>query len=118
MELKEFEWYLRDIIFRYYNEEKREIDEQKLPEVMQMHLRYKHVDRAYIKELANQIIPRLTIIKREGNRLIVNDTLERYQCKDCFYISYIANTEELACSRCNSTNIKQFIFHRKDEVQR
>ncbi len=113
IELKEFEWYFRDIIFRYYNEQGAEFDKPMLVDIMQIHLRYKHTNRSYIEELIKQVIPSLSIITIKPDKIIINDMLERYQCKDCLYISYIASKEELRCSRCNSTNINKFVFKRK-----
>ncbi|GIU71852.1 MAG: hypothetical protein KatS3mg003_2386 [Candidatus Nitrosocaldaceae archaeon] len=118
IELKEFEWYFRDIIFRYYNEKGTEFEENMLADIMQTHLRYRHVDKSYIEELIRHVIPNLSIIVRADNKIIIDDVLERYQCKDCLYLSYIASREELRCSRCNSTNINKFVFRRRDEVQR
>lgn len=118
IELKEFEWYFRDIIYRYYNEKGEEFERDKLADIMQTHLRYKHTNKSYIEELINQVIPYLSIIKIDSDKIVIDDILARYQCKDCLYISYIASKEEMICSRCNSTNINEFVFRKKDEVQR
>ena len=111
--LREFEWYFRDIIFRYYNEEGAEFDRGMLADIMQTHLRYKHVSKTHIEELIEKVIPSLSIITIKPDKIRIDDILERYQCKDCLYISYIASKEELRCSRCNSTNINKFVFKRK-----
>jgi predicted Zn-ribbon and HTH transcriptional regulator len=109
---KEFEWYFRDTIFRYYNNEGREFDESELVDNIKKHFRFKDIEMEYIHELVRRILSNTTIVSKINNKVIVKDVLERYQCKDCFYTFYIAKSEASQCARCNSYNLRLFTLKR------
>ena len=55
IEVFELEWYLRDHFFRKYNQEGGEVVSDELPsEMVNLYLRYRGVDIAYLSDFQNQ----------------------------------------------------------------
>lgn len=125
IEIKEFEWYLRDHFFRQSSNNQR--SRQKFQkdtlgkEMMNLYLRYRNSNLEKINELINivteNLLSRRVIIKGSSNTAAEdnNDSsfeltskLSRLQCSRCFYISYLADNERKNCLRCSSTELHDF----------
>ncbi|MEM2855537.1 MAG: hypothetical protein QW416_00330 [Candidatus Nitrosocaldaceae archaeon] len=108
--IDELEWYVRDHISRYYNLPNTIVRKEALVDGLIKHIRYKGSSREEISVLMEEVLRRLYtkgIIDKEKS--IMLHMLERYKCKDCMYVSYISDVEEMICIRCNSHNIERFI---------
>lgn len=108
--VEELEWYVRDHISRYYNTPNSRLDRERLVDGLSKHVRYKNETRDSISSLMEEVLNRLhrkNVISMSDD-IILNSTLERYQCKDCMYVSYLSKLEELQCARCNSSNMSIF----------
>ena len=126
VEIKEFEWYLRDHFFRQSsnNNQRSRQKFQKYTlgkEMINLYLRYRNSKLEKINELidivSENLLSRQVIIKRSSNTAAEdnNDSsfeltskLSRLQCSRCFYISYLANNEPKNCLRCSSTELYDF----------
>jgi hypothetical protein len=126
IEIKEFEWYLRDHFFRQ-SSNKNQRRRQKFQkdtlgkEMMNLYLRYRNSNLEKLNELVNivseNLLSRQVIIKRSSNTATEdsNDSsfeltskLSRLQCSRCFYISYLADNERKNCLRCSSAELHDF----------
>jgi hypothetical protein len=125
VEIKEFEWYLRDHFFRK-SSNNNQGSRQKFQkdtlgkEMMNLYLRYRNSNLEKLNELVNivseNLLSRQIIIKRSSNTAAKdNDSsfeltskLSRLQCSRCYYISYLANNEPKNCLRCSSTELHDF----------
>ena len=126
IEIKEFEWYLRDHFFRQSSNNNQR-SRQKFQkdtlgkEMINLYLRYRNSNLEKINELVNivseNLLSRQVIIKRSSNTAAEdnNDSsfeltskLSRLQCSRCFYISYLADNERKNCLRCSSTELHDF----------
>ena len=117
IEIKEFEWYLRDYFFRQSNsqQDSRHIFQQERVgiEMMNLYLRYRNSNLEKLNELVNivseNLISRHVLIKKSNKITADNSSLEltnklsRLQCSKCFYISYLGIEEPRNCLRCSST---------------
>ena len=131
VEIKEFEWYLRDYFFRQSNNNQgsssSSSSRQKFQkdtlgkEMMNLYLRYRNSNLEKLNELVNlvseNLLSRQVIIKKSSNNTAAADNdfsleltskLSRLQCSKCFYISYLANNEPKNCLRCSSTELHDF----------
>jgi hypothetical protein len=114
VEIKEFEWYLRDHFFRQFNNQSRQkIQKDTLgKEMMNLYLRYRNSNLEKLNELVNivseNLLSRQVIIKKTNDSLELTSKLSRLQCSKCFYISYISNNEPKNCLRCSSTELHDF----------
>lgn len=126
IEIKEFEWYLRDHFFRQSsnNNQRSRQKFQKYTlgkEMINLYLRYRNSNLEKINELVNivseNLLSRQVIIKRSSNTAAEdnNDSsfeltskLSRLQCSRCFYISYLADNERKNCLRCSSAELHDF----------
>jgi hypothetical protein len=125
IEIKEFEWYLRDYFFRQSNNNqgssRQKFQKEKLGiEMMNLYLRYRDSNLEKLNELVNIVSENLlshqVIIKKNSNTAAEdNDSsfeltskLSRLRCSKCFYISYLSNNEPKNCLRCLSTELHDF----------
>jgi hypothetical protein len=116
IKLKEFEWYLRDFLFRAINDNKNtdlliNFKKDDMSSSLRKYLRYKHSD---IEEISN--ILEIVLIKLQKDKVLTIDNknikikakLTRMQCSKCFYINYLSINESIQCSRCNSPDLHIF----------
>jgi hypothetical protein len=113
-EVKEFEWYLRDYLFRQYNLNNRRIMSRQLPiEMINTYLRYRHSDQIeltrYLEDVLENLLARhvITEITIDGF-FELHDNLSRLQCAKCYYVSYLNHLEPRECLRCASTDLNEF----------
>ena len=113
-EVKEFEWYLRDYLFRQYNLNNRRIMSRQLPmEMINTYLRYRHSDqidlKRYLEDVLENLLARhvITEITIDGS-FELHDNLFRLQCAKCYYVSYLNHLEPRECLRCASTDLNEF----------
>jgi len=116
-ELFELTWYIRDYLFRNHNQEGSEIVADNMAaEMKSLYLRYRDSNIEQLTELAKLVSEKLqetsVLIPFEGSKLKMNDILNRWQCSNCKYISYLTNLEEMKCFRCGSKEIKEFMRSR------
>ncbi|HET7344824.1 MAG TPA: hypothetical protein VFJ05_03015 [Nitrososphaeraceae archaeon] len=118
-EVKEFEWYLRDHIFRQSNNNNNQgihkfQKETLAKEMMNLCLRYRNSDLENLNELINLVSENLLsrkVIKmnRDTDKsLELTSKLSRLQCSKCFYISYLSSNEPQNCLRCSCTELHEF----------
>ena len=97
VEVKEFEWYLRDHIFRQSNNQGRHKFQKETlaKEMMNLYLRYRNSSLDNLNELINLVCENLLfrqVIRKindtDDNSLELTSKLYRLQCSKCFYISY------------------------------
>ena len=110
---RELDWYLRDHFFRESNKGRLEFEQRMLPsEIIKAYLRYRNDDTSEISRLVDIVIGNLLhqhVIKmKDGHSFELIGTLKRLQCSKCYYVSYLAEAEELACLRCNSKTLDEF----------
>jgi hypothetical protein len=113
-EVKEFEWYLRDYLFRQYNLNNRRIMSRQLPiEMINTYLRYRHSDQIeltrYLEDVLENLLARhvITEITIDGF-FELHDNLSRLQCAKCYYVSYLNHLEPRECLRCASNDLNEF----------
>src|SRR5690348_3800281 len=110
-EITEFEWYLRDHLFRQSNQGRQKFQKQEIAkEMSNLYLRYKNSDLEKLNKLADIIIEDL--ISRQVLQQVTTDGslkltsgLSRLRCVKCYYISYLVNNESRKCLRCSSTEL-------------
>jgi hypothetical protein len=112
-EVNELEWYLRDHLFREYNQGKRQFRKQTLPEEMiKLYLRYRNSDvqkmAAMIDSVLERLISQLVIIQLQSGAIELTSGLSRLQCSKCFYISYLSDNEPKKCARCSAAELHGF----------
>jgi hypothetical protein len=110
-EITEFEWYLRDHLFRQSNQGRQKFQIGK--EMSNFCLRYKNSDLEKLNKLTDIIIEDL--ISRQVLQQVTTDgslqltsRLSRLQCVKCYYILYLVNNESRKCLRCSSTELRDF----------
>jgi hypothetical protein len=113
VKIRELDWYLRDHFFRQSNRGKLEFEQRMLPsEIAKTYLRYRNDDINEISQLVDIVVGNLLhqhVIKmKQGHSFELVGTLRRLQCSKCYYVSYLAEAEELACLRCNSKTLDEF----------
>lgn len=113
VKIRELDWYLRDHLFRQSNKGRLEFDQRLLPsEIIKTYLRYRNDDVGEISRLADIVVGNLlyrhVIIMKDVQSFELGGTLRRLQCSKCYYVSYLAEVEELACLRCNSKTLTEF----------
>jgi hypothetical protein len=117
VEVNEFEWYLRDHIFRQSNNQSRHKFQKETlaKEMMNLYLRYRNSDLENLNEMVNLVSENL--LSRNVVKIMNSDTdksleltskLSRLQCSKCFYISYLGSNEPKSCLRCSSTELHDF----------
>jgi hypothetical protein len=113
LKIRELDWYLRDHFFRQSNKGRLEFEQKMLPsEIIKAYLRYRNDDINEISQLVDVVVGNLLhqhVIKmKDGNSIELVGTLRRLQCSKCYYVSYLAEVEELACLRCSSKTLDEF----------
>jgi hypothetical protein len=110
--IKEFEWYLRDHLFRQSNQGRQQFKEESLAEeIISLYLRYRDSNLHNMNEIKNIVVENLVhrqVIKRMENSLELTGKLTRLQCSKCFYISYLSDNEPRNCLRCSSVDLHDF----------
>ncbi len=110
--IKEFEWYLRDHLFRQSNQGRQQFKEESLAEeIISLYLRYRDSNLHNMNEIKNIVVENLVhrqVIKRMENSLELTGKLTRLQCSKCFYISYLSDNEPRNCLRCSSFDLRDF----------
>ena len=110
--IKEFEWYLRDHLFRQSNQGRQQFKEESLAEeIISLYLRYRDSNLHNMNEIKNIVVENLVhrqVIKRMDNSLELTGKLTRLQCSKCFYISYLSDNEPRNCLRCSSIDLHDF----------
>jgi hypothetical protein len=117
IEVKEFEWYLRDHIFRQSNNQGRHKFQKETlaKEMMNLYLRYRNSNLENLNEMVNLVSENL--LSRKVMKMMNSDTnksleltsnLSRLQCSKCFYISYLSSNEPKNCLRCSCTELYDF----------
>ncbi len=110
--ITEFEWYLRDHLFRQSNQGRQQFKEESLAEeIISLYLRYRDSNLHNMNEIKNIVVEKLVhrqVIKRMENSLELTGKLTRLQCSKCFYISYLSDNEPRNCLRCSSFDLRDF----------
>ncbi len=110
--IKEFEWYLRDHLFRQSNQGRQQFKEESFAEeIISLYLRYRDSNLHNMNEIKNIVVENLVhcqVIKRMENSLELTGKLTRLQCSKCFYISYLSDNEPRNCLRCSSIDLHDF----------
>jgi hypothetical protein len=116
IELFEMSWYVRDHLFRRYNEEGREVVAGRIPlEMISTYLRYKNSDIRYVSELTGMVLEGLVrglILVSDGSKLRMGTVFNRFQCVNCKYVSYLTRLEPMRCFRCGSEEMYEFNLKR------
>jgi len=118
-EIKEFEWYLRDHLFRQSNQDRRQqqqqqqfIKESLAQEMSSLYLKYRNSTSQHMNEMTNAVVEILIsrqVLKKVENSLQLTSRLFRLQCSKCFYISYLSSSNEARnCLRCLSNELHDF----------
>lgn len=110
----EFEWYMRDHLFRQSNQGRQKFQKEEIgKEMKNLYLRYKNSDLEKLNKLTDIIIEDL--ISRQVLQQVATDgslqltsRLSRLRCVKCYYISYLVNNESRKCLRCSSTELCDF----------
>ncbi len=115
IELKEFEWYLHDHLFRQSNQGRQEQQQFKkesiAQEMISLYLRYRNSSSQHINEMVNAVVENLIsrkVLKKFENSLELTSRLSRLQCSKCFYISYLSSNEPRNCLRCSYSELHDF----------
>jgi hypothetical protein len=112
-EVTELEWYLRDHLFRQYNQGKRQFKKETLPEEMiKLYLRYRNSDvqkmSVMIDCVLERLISQLVITQSQSGIIELTSAFSRLQCYKCFYICYLSNNEPKKCTRCSAVDLHGF----------
>jgi hypothetical protein len=114
IEIKEFEWYLRDHLFRQSNQDRQQQQFKKeslAQEMTSLYLRYRNSTSQHMNEMINAVVENLIsgkVLKKFENSLELTSRLSRLQCSKCFYISYLSGNEPRNCLRCSSNQLNDF----------
>jgi hypothetical protein len=113
IEIKEFEWYLRDHLFRQSNQRRRQQfkKESLAQEMTSLYLRYRNSTSQHMNDMINAVVEKLIsrqVLKKFENSLELTSRLSRLQCSKCFYISYLSSNEPRNCLRCSSSELHDF----------
>jgi hypothetical protein len=113
IQVNEAEWYLRDYLFRQFNQGKQQFKKESLGiEMISLYSRYRNSNLEHLNALINVVVENLVsrqILNRtENNLLEMTDRFSRLQCSNCFYISYLNRNEPRNCLRCSSVELYDF----------
>jgi hypothetical protein len=114
IDVSEFEWYLRDYLFRQYNLKNRLFVRTKLPmEMINTYLRYRNIVQKELEQYLDSVLPnlvarRVIIENPDYGTFELRDPFVRLQCSDCHYISYLTALEPRECLRCSSSDLSDF----------
>jgi hypothetical protein len=114
IEIAEFEWYLRDHLFRQSSQGREKFQKEQLgKEMSNFYLRYRNSNLEKLIELTDIVIENL--ISRQVLQQVKNDRslqltskLSRLRCSNCYYISYLTRDESRKCLRCSSIELRNF----------
>jgi hypothetical protein len=109
----EFEWYLRDHLFRQYSKGKRQFKKEALPaEMINLYLRYRNSEVQKISLMVNDVLDRLrsesVIMQLQNGSIKLACALNRVQCSKCYYVSYLSDNEPRKCTRCFAEELHGF----------
>ena len=109
---KEFEWYLRDHLFRSMNRRVLSFQEDSIPRTMiDSYLRFRNSNIDEISKILHPVIDYLVsrkVLNRNENSLELAGNLVRKRCGKCFYVCYISENEPVVCFRCSDNNLQDF----------
>ncbi len=113
IEIKEFEWYLRDHLFRQSIQGRQQFKKDSLAQEMtSLYLRYRNSTPQHMNEMVNTVVEKLIsrqVLQKVENSLELISRLSRLQCSKCFYISYLSSSNEPRnCLRCSSSELHEF----------
>ena len=113
IQLNEIEWYLRDYLFRQFNQGKQQFKKESLGiEMISLYLRFRNSNLEHLNDLINVVVEHLVshkvLNRTKNNFLEMIDKFSRLQCSNCFYISYLNKNEPRNCLRCSSTELYDF----------
>ena len=115
IEIKEFEWYLCDHLFRQSNQGRQQQQQFKkeslAQEMTSLYLRYRNSTSQHMNEMINAVVENLLsrqVLKKVQNSLELTSRLCRLQCSKCFYISYLSSNEPRNCLRCSFNDLNDF----------
>jgi hypothetical protein len=116
IEIKEFEWYLRDHLFRQSNQGRQQQQQFKkeslAQEMTSLYLRYRNSTLQHMNEMINAVVENLIsrqVLKKFESSLELTSRLSRLQCSKCFYISYLSSSNEPRnCLRCSFNELHDF----------
>ena len=114
IEIKEFEWYLRDHLFRQSIQGRQQQfkKDSLAQEMTSLYLRYRNSTSQHMNEMINAVVEKLIscqVLKKFENSLELTSRLSRLQCSKCFYISYLSSTNEPRnCLRCSFNELHDF----------
>jgi hypothetical protein len=116
IEIKEFEWYLRDHLFRQSNQGRQQQQQQfkkesLAQEMTSLYLRYRNSTLQHMNEMINAVVENLIsrqVLKKFESSLELTSRLSRLQCSKCFYISYLSSNEPRNCLRCSFNELHDF----------
>jgi hypothetical protein len=113
IEIKEFEWYLRDHLFRQSNQGRQQFKKESFArEMTSLYLRYRTSTSQHMNDMINAVVENLIsreVLKKFENSLELTSRLSRVQCSKCFYISYLSSSNEPRnCLRCSFNELHDF----------
>ena len=114
IEIKEFEWYLRDHLFRQSIQGRQQQfkKDSLAQEMTSLYLRYRNSTSQHMNEMINAVVEKLIscqVLKKVENSLQLTSRLSRLQCSKCFYISYLSSSNEARnCLRCSFNELHDF----------
>ena len=118
IQVKEFEWYLRDHLFRQFNQGRQQFKKGSLASEMisLLFLGYRNSNLQHMNDMITAVVEDLVccqvIIKNtEDNSLELTGRFSRLQCSKCFYISYLSDNEPRNFLDVHQVNC--MIFQRK-----
>ena len=114
IEIKEFEWYLRDHLFRQSIQGRQQQfkKDSLAQEMTSLYLRYRNSTSQNMNEMINAVVEKLIscqVLKKVENSLQLTSRLSLLQCSKCFYISYLSSSNEARnCLRCSFNELHDF----------
>jgi hypothetical protein len=118
IEIKKFEWYLGDHLFRQSNQGRQQQQFKKeslAQEMTSLYLRHRNSSTTsqHLNEMINAVVENLIsrqVLKKFENSLeLISRRLSRLQCSKCFYISYLSSSNEPRnCLRCSFNELCDF----------
>lgn len=113
-EITEFEWYMRDHLFRQSKQGRQKFQKEELgKEMSNLYLRYRNTNLEMVTKLTDIVVEDLVsrrVLQQvmSDRSLQLNSGLSRLQCSNCYYISYLISNEPRKCLRCSSTELHDF----------
>ena len=111
-EINEFDWYLRDHLFRQSSKGRQQFKKESLAsEMTSLYFRYRDSNSQSMNEMVNVAVESLIlrkVLSKFEDFLELTSSLSRLQCSKCFYISYLGNNETRNCLRCSFKELHDF----------